>query len=81
MYARNRKAQFPGFIDPEYEFWFSGRFRDQSLNINEFTALLKALFRNEKGKPYPVDGYMANELFMIFNTSGVNSTQNYFSLI
>ncbi len=48
-------------------------FRDNSLNINEFTALLKALFRNEKGKPYPIDNYMANELFMIFNQSGDGS--------
>ncbi len=47
-------------------------YRDNTLNINEFTALLKALFRNEKGKPYPIDTYMANELFMIFNQSGVS---------
>ena len=42
------------------------------MNINEFTALLKALFRNEKGKPYPIDAYMCNELFTIFNISGVS---------
>jgi len=48
-------------------------FRDNSLNINEFTALLRALFRNEKGKPYPVDAYMCNELFGIFNISGDGS--------
>ncbi len=47
-------------------------YRDNNLNINEFTALLKALFRNEKGKPYPIDAYMCNELFTIFNVSGVS---------
>ena len=47
-------------------------FRDLSLNINEFSNLLKALFRNEKGRPYPVDDYMCNEIFMIFNKSGVS---------
>ena len=26
--------------------------RDNSININEFTAICKALFRNDKGKPY-----------------------------
>ncbi|TRY67685.1 hypothetical protein TCAL_02948 [Tigriopus californicus] len=46
---------------------------DLSLNINEFTELLKSLFRNEKGKPYPIDAYMCNELFMIFNQSGDGS--------
>ncbi len=46
--------------------------RDNNLNINEFTALLKALFRNEKGKPYPIDAYMCNELFSIFNISGAS---------
>jgi hypothetical protein len=54
---------------------FAHTFRDNSLNINEFTALLKALFRNEKGKPYPIDNYMCNELFMIFNQSGVSTTE------
>jgi len=46
---------------------------DLSLNINEFSNLLKALFRNEKGRPYPVDDYMCNEIFMIFNKSGDGS--------
>ena len=46
-------------------------FRDLSLNINEFSHLLKALFRNEKGRPYVVDDFMCNEIFMIFNKSGV----------
>lgn len=46
---------------------------DNSLNINEFTALLKALFRNEKGKSYPLDTYMCNDLFSIFNISGDGS--------
>lgn len=26
--------------------------RDSAININEFTSICKALFRNEKGKPY-----------------------------
>ena len=42
------------------------------MNINEFTELLKALFRNEKGKPYPIDSHMVNEFFMIFNQQGVS---------
>ncbi|TRY73869.1 hypothetical protein TCAL_05063 [Tigriopus californicus] len=46
---------------------------DNSLNVNEFTALLKALFRNEKGKSYPLDTYMCNDLFSIFNISGDGS--------
>lgn len=46
---------------------------DNSLNINEFTALIKALFRNEKGKPYPIDPYMCTEIFNIFNKSGDGS--------
>ena len=43
------------------------------MNVNEFSALVRALFRNEKGKPYDVDSYMCNELFMIFNQSGDGS--------
>ena len=35
--------------------------------------MLKALFRNEKGKPYPMDQSLCNELFMIFNQAGVRS--------
>ena len=45
--------------------------RDNAMNINEFTALIKALFRNEKGKPYPIDTHMITEIFNIFNKSGV----------
>ena len=55
-------------------------FRDLSLNINEFTALLRALFRNEKGRPYPIDETMCTEIFNIFNKSGVRAhveTHNY----
>ena len=48
-------------------------FRDLSLNINEFTALLRALFRNEKGRPYPIDETMCTEIFNIFNKSGVRA--------
>ena len=29
--------------------------RDGSININEFTTLCTALFRNEAGKPYKLD--------------------------
>ena len=47
-------------------------FRDNAMNINEFTGLIKALFRNEKGKPYPIDNYMITEIFNIFNKSGVS---------
>ena len=47
-------------------------YRDNAMNINEFTALVKALFRNEKGKPYPMDNYMVTEIFNIFNKSGVS---------
>ena len=43
------------------------------MNVNEFTALLKALFRNEKGKAYPIDGHMIGEIFSIFNVSGDGS--------
>jgi hypothetical protein len=39
--------------------------------VNEFADLLKALFRNEKGKPYPIDQSKINDLFMIFNQTGV----------
>ena len=35
--------------------------------------MLKALFRNEKGKPYPIDQSLCNELFMIFNQAGVRA--------
>ena len=47
-------------------------FRDNAMNINEFTALIKALFRNEKGRPYQVDNYMITEIFNIFNKQGVS---------
>jgi len=46
---------------------------DGAININEFADLLKALFRNEKGKPYPIDQSLCNELFMIFNQAGDGS--------
>ena len=46
---------------------------DGAININEFADLLKALFRNEKGKPYPIDQSLCNELFMIFNQAGVRA--------
>lgn len=46
--------------------------RDNSLNINEFSALLKALFRNEKGRPYPMDAVLCTDIFNIFNKSGVS---------
>ena len=46
------------------------------MNINEFTALIKALFRNEKGRPYQVDNYMITEIFNIFNKQGVSNFLN-----
>jgi len=46
---------------------------DLSLNINEFSALLRALFRNEKGRPYPIDETRCTEIFNIFNKSGDGS--------
>merc|ERR1712214_145106 len=46
---------------------------DNAMNINEFTALIKALFRNEKGRPYQVDNYMITEIFNIFNKQGDGS--------
>ena len=52
-------------------------FRDNAMNINEFTALIKALFRNEKGRPYQVDNYMITEIFNIFNKQGVSNFLNY----
>ena len=49
------------------------KFRDKSININEFSALCTALFKNDKGKPYPLDSQQISDLFMIFNTSGDGS--------
>jgi len=46
---------------------------DNSININEFTAICKALFRNDKGKPYKMDTQQISDLFMIFNVSGDGS--------
>ena len=46
---------------------------DLSINIAEWTSLLKALFRNDKGVPYPIDEYQANDLFNIFNKGGDGS--------
>eukprot|EP00095_Tigriopus_kingsejongensis_P008851 maker-scaffold15_size728074-snap-gene-3.15 protein:Tk08851 transcript:maker-scaffold15_size728074-snap-gene-3.15-mRNA-1 annotation:"pyrazinamidase nicotinamidase" len=42
---------------------------DNHLNFDEFSALLDALFRNEKGTPYPLDSIMIDDLFAIFNIS------------
>ena len=47
--------------------------RDKSININEFTAICTALFRNEYGKPYKMDSQLVSDLFMIFNVSGDGS--------
>ena len=41
------------------------------MNINEFTALIEAMFRNEKGRPYPIDTHMITAIFNIFNKQGV----------
>lgn len=42
---------------------------DGFLSQNEFSALCRALFRNERGKPYPVDSTMLNTIFTIFDTN------------
>ena len=36
---------------------------DLSINEGEWKTLLKALFRNDKGIPYPIDDYLASDLF------------------
>ena len=46
---------------------------DLSINIAEWKSLLKALFRNDKGVPYPIDEQTANDLFNIFNKEGDGS--------
>ncbi|KAK8403722.1 hypothetical protein O3P69_000072 [Scylla paramamosain] len=42
---------------------------DGFLNQSEFSALCRALFRNERGKPYPVETSMLNTIFAIFDTN------------
>lgn len=42
---------------------------DGFLSENEFGALCRALFRNERGKPYPVDATMLNHIFIIFDSN------------
>ncbi|KAK8739242.1 hypothetical protein OTU49_003543 [Cherax quadricarinatus] len=42
---------------------------DGFLSQNEFAALCRALFRNERGKPYPVDTAMLDTIFTIFDTN------------
>lgn len=42
---------------------------DGFLNQGEFSALCRALFRNERGKPYPVETSMLNTIFAIFDTN------------
>lgn len=42
---------------------------DGFLNQSEFSALCRALFRNERGKPYPVETSMLNTIFTIFDTN------------
>merc|ERR1711981_536187 len=46
---------------------------DNAMNINEFTAIVKALLHNENGKPYPIDSQKITEIFNIFNKSGDGS--------
>ena len=72
------------FPNPKPAFWVTDQsinffflfYRDNAMNINEFTALIKALFRNEKGRPYQVDNYMITEIFNIFNKQGVSNFLN-----
>ncbi|RXG51540.1 Pyrazinamidase/nicotinamidase [Armadillidium vulgare] len=47
--------------------------KDGVLNQTEFGALCRALFRNEKGKPYPVDTADLITLFTIFDTNKDNA--------
>ncbi|CAL4085364.1 unnamed protein product [Meganyctiphanes norvegica] len=42
---------------------------DGFLSQAEFAALCRALFRNERGKPYPVEQDMLNNIFTIFDTN------------
>ncbi|XP_069996331.1 uncharacterized protein Naam [Penaeus vannamei] len=42
---------------------------DGFLSQNEFAALCRALFRNDRGKPYPVESSMLNTIFTIFDTN------------
>ena len=46
---------------------------DLSINEGEWKTLLKALFRNAQGIPYPIDDYLASDLFYIFNKGGDGS--------
>ncbi|KAK3875685.1 hypothetical protein Pcinc_019459 [Petrolisthes cinctipes] len=45
---------------------------DGFLSQQEFSALCRALFRNERGKPYPVDNSMLTTIFSIFDTNKDN---------
>ena len=50
---------------------------DGAINIKEFADLLEALFRDKNGKPYPVEQPLLNELFTIFNESGVRKHREF----
>ncbi|KAF2365418.1 Isochorismatase-like [Trinorchestia longiramus] len=45
---------------------------DGFLNQSEFSALCRALFRNECGKPYPVEPAMLTKIFQVFDTNKDN---------
>ena len=45
---------------------------DGAINIKEFADLLEALFQDKNGKPYPIEQPLVDELFAIFNKSGVS---------
>jgi hypothetical protein len=45
--------------------------RDNFLNGEEFLDLLKELIRDEHGQPYPLESNKSNEIFAIFNKTGV----------
>lgn len=60
--------------------------RDHAININEFTAICKALFRNDKGKPYKwgwqlqrVPAHSSCVPFKVFNESikSLNDDKKY----
>ena len=42
-------------------------YRDGGLNLAEFAVLCRALFQNERDKPYHVEGKILKEMFEIFD--------------
>nr|XP_045599474.1 uncharacterized protein LOC123758803 [Procambarus clarkii]XP_045599475.1 uncharacterized protein LOC123758803 [Procambarus clarkii] len=59
----------PSWADMDACFKAFDKDEDGFLSQNEFSALCRALFRNERGKPYPVDAAMLDNIFTIFDTN------------